>query len=283
MKLGDILNNLAWSSDNLDKNKSSLTHKITAGVQTYLDERGFKPIETEVPVANEWVADVASVTVPTETELQKMKLVGPCPHHQWSGPNGWKQTLPIFQQKYAAWKQTVDALPNMITAVVEIKTTKADFQRDDKWTRSSPANLRYIAIPSGMLTRSEFPVGWWVLEFGVKGKLLRVAQKGNLDIVRVEDQLNVVHAIAIRRDHRTRYEWLRGIRKQFNARQTEQKQHYRVEKIASAMLDVINGGGPLLKHNTPEACFDFHRIKFSSLSQHTREEIRKLWGIVKRN
>ena len=58
----------------LDLNKTPLTHRITALAAAFLDAHGFKPVETEVPVASGWVADVASFVYPTMTEAKKLRL-----------------------------------------------------------------------------------------------------------------------------------------------------------------------------------------------------------------
>jgi len=58
-----------------DRNKTDLTHAVTQAAMTWLDERGFKPVETEVEIARGWVADLASAIFPTPTELINLKLI----------------------------------------------------------------------------------------------------------------------------------------------------------------------------------------------------------------
>lgn len=58
-----------------DYNKTAITKTITAAALTYLDERGCKPIETEVLAAAGWISDLAAVVCPTITELTLLKLI----------------------------------------------------------------------------------------------------------------------------------------------------------------------------------------------------------------
>ncbi len=48
-----------------DLNKSKLTENVTEAVIVWLKEKGFKPVQTEVRIANGWVADIASILRPT--------------------------------------------------------------------------------------------------------------------------------------------------------------------------------------------------------------------------
>jgi hypothetical protein len=47
-----------------------------------------------------------------------------------------------------------------MTCLVEIKTSRADFLRDDKWECESPADLSYVAMPSGIASIQECPATW---------------------------------------------------------------------------------------------------------------------------
>lgn len=281
--------NLLADSSELDRNKSPLTLKITSGVEVYLKDKGFKPIETEVPIEDGWVADVASVIVPTPTELIAMKLVPRKPRmaDDWSfwrvkfGDKYWE--TPEYKQKQAQvaehtaqWNALIQAYVPPFTAVVEVKTTKGDFQRDDKWIRPSPVSLRYLAIPAGMLKRHEYPQDWFILEFSAEGKLLRVAQEGKFLEIPPEKKMWIIHNIALRRHHRTEHVWLRGVRKKFLAEQSEKKQHNRVSNIVMAMKDILYG-----IYATPEETMRYHGVKWESLPFYAKKEIEALFGKLK--
>lgn len=103
-----------------DRNKSELTHKLTAAAAFWLDEAGFKPVETEVPVCPGWVADLSGVIRPTKTEATRLKLIPP--RGPYSRPNAWRE-----------WCDAFAAIPSLLTAVVEVKTSRSDFIGDHKW------------------------------------------------------------------------------------------------------------------------------------------------------
>ena len=290
----------------LDKNKSNLTHRITAGASTYLSDRGFKPIETEVKVAKHWLSDIAGVVEPTMTEMQQMKLVPKKPivksfysgapksffdkyGNQYWQNNDYKNSdaykkykikVAGHQKKYKDWLDLVETLPALLTAVIEVKVSRGDFTRDVKWDKTSPVNLRYLAVPCGMLKRNEYPVGWWILECDASGKVQRLAQEGTLETVKIEQQLSVIHNIAVRRHHRTEYKWLRDMSKQFNANETKIKQNMRTSNIVKAIIAVTQSGGRTGGNNAKE-CFKVHDVDWNVLQEPVKEEINSLWGISK--
>jgi hypothetical protein len=67
-----------------DHNKTSMTKLVTAAAIRWLDEKGFKPVETEVAVADAWIADIAGSILPTNTELINLKLLKRRPN--WRQP-----------------------------------------------------------------------------------------------------------------------------------------------------------------------------------------------------
>jgi hypothetical protein len=93
----------------LDRNKTDLTRFVTACSIGYLADKGFKPIETEVAVAQGWITDVASFCYPTQTEIKKIKLKSP--------------RISIDSDFY----EICFMYGHLLTALIEIKTTRADF------------------------------------------------------------------------------------------------------------------------------------------------------------
>jgi hypothetical protein len=92
-----------------DQNKTEITKHITAATCFWLDERGCKPVETEVSVTWGWIADIASVICPSNTELQELKLIRRAP--KWSK-----------RAEREAWEVEVKVISRMMTVVVEVKT-----------------------------------------------------------------------------------------------------------------------------------------------------------------
>jgi hypothetical protein len=182
-------------------------------------------------------------------------------------------------EQFRVWKQLTEAIPSPLTALVEVKVTRSDFQRDDKWLRPSPVNLRYLAVPKGMLKPEEYPVGWFVLEFNNEGKLLKLSQQGSLEKVDIERQMWIIHEIALRRHHRTEHTWMRDTMKRFNASQTEQRQDLRIRNVVGAIVEVIEGHS---YGKTPEEIFSFRRIPFDKLTHWDKEKL-KLWHCKGKN
>jgi len=167
-----------------DTNKSPLTRAITVAAVLYLAKRGFKPIETEVPVLPGWVSDIAGVCVPTWTEAQKLKLL----------PKKDPERELVYQ-----------ALPTPLTAIVEVKLTRTDFLKDRvrKFQRL-PAHLCYLSVPRGLLTPDEWPTGWFVLEHNSKdGRINRLARHCEPSHVEPQQSLWLLYEIALRRHNRT--------------------------------------------------------------------------------
>jgi len=125
-----------------DANKTDLTRQITAAAAIWLNERGFKPIETEVSVADKWVADLASIGYLTRTEAQRLKLIHRKP--------AWKQRQGRAREE---WEHEYLALPAPLTAVVEVKISLSDLGKDTKWIRAAPARLLYLAVPQTLIDR----------------------------------------------------------------------------------------------------------------------------------
>src|SRR5690242_1203826 len=93
----------------MDRNKTELTHRVTAAASLYLSECGFKPVETEVPIEQGWIADIAGACQPTPTELTKMKLVPPRARYGRVD----------YQQRNDERLRQIRAMPSVLTAMVE--------------------------------------------------------------------------------------------------------------------------------------------------------------------
>jgi hypothetical protein len=255
------------------RNKTELTHAVTEAVVRYLDGLGFKPVETEVPICEGWVADAAGVSEPTYTEAVNMKLIEPYPKRDYGR---WQDAeyMAGYNAACAIVKAAYDALPCPLTALVEVKTSRADFRGDKKWEAAAPTNLCFVATPRGMLGRSEYPKGWHVLEVDAAGRV-RTAHRGELFAVPVERQLRTVLNIAIRRDHFTRHARLRAQRKverdQINERQTLT----RVSSAVRAVMQIVKAEG-----ESVEQVLFWRNIK--RLPAHVVDELRDMWGAAVR-
>jgi hypothetical protein len=188
-----------------DRNKTDLTHKVTEGAARWLAAIGAKAIETEVPVGPKWVADLAAFWSPTPTEATLEKLI----------PRAQRYPYGEGDAAAARWREAHDArlaafraLPRIITLLVEVKTSRADFGLDarvgGKFTRGRPADLHVLAVPMEMLPCEKLPTGWWVLHCSAHdGEVLRVTRSGGVVATDADAKLNLVAAIAERRHNRT--------------------------------------------------------------------------------
>lgn len=256
-----------------DRNKTELTHDVTDAVVRYLDGLGFKPVETEVPIADGWVADVAGCIVPTYTEAVNMKLIDLRPRCDYYRLSRDIEYAERYSAAYARVDAAFDALPNPLTALVEVKTSRGDFRGDRKWQAEPPANLCYLAIPRGMLAASEYPKGWHVIEVSDDGAP-RIAIRGELFAVPLERQMQTVLALAVRRDHHTRHARLREFNRQERVRMNGEQSLTRVKTAMRAMMKIVNAEG-----ESVEQVLLWNNIK--KLPAHVVEELQAMWGIAR--
>lgn len=235
-----------------DRNKTESTHQLTQAVATWLDEHGAKPAETEVPVARKWIADLAGVIHPTQTELIELKLITRKPTTRLIRSHSSGKFIPTVD--YLEWAKQVRELTKPMTLLVEIKTTRADFRGDKKWTAKPVANLMWVATPAGLLKDGELPDGWGLLELGPRG--LRQVAAPTVHQVTMKQQLDVVLAVAVRRDHHTRYARLKSYQQADRLEEGAKKTLHRTQALVKVLIDVAEA-----IDSSAEACFTRHRIK----------------------
>lgn len=260
-----------------DRNKSDLTHRVTEATYIWLDNHGFKPVETEVEVAMSrrtergWIADLAGVIVPTQTELIEMKMIPRPPRYKCSAK------LQDYEKKREEWEALYRPLNRMMTCLVEVKTTRADYLGDDKWARIPPTDLAFVAIPSGMMKPEEWPTGWGVFE--LREDVIVKVRNPAPRVATVTEHLAVIYQIAVRRDHRSRYEESRELQKAQRAEDAIRTSMDRIDKIVDAVRDIAAGrtrwGGPL---ESVEHALRHHGIRNAGPRQ--LEELAEIFGIA---
>lgn len=210
-----------------DGNKTPLTARVTAFAAHWLDERGAKPVETEVGVAAGWIADLAGVLVPTRTEAAELKLI---PRVGSYGAN--------YAARQDAREAAFKALPPVMSVLVEVKTSRGDFFGDRKWSIASPAHLSYIATPPDLVSMNELPEGWgWI----VVGEVAKQRKPPTLFVRSDAELLGFIHAVAVRRDNVTRYARLRGLQRQRRAEESEERAGRRLCNLVDLVFEVIEG------------------------------------------
>jgi hypothetical protein len=259
-----------------DLNKSPLTNEVTSAVALWLDAMGFKPVETEVGmpwvVENEkgWIADLAGVIVPTQTELINLKLLRKSPQYYLPPSpilNDNDEWIP--NPAYEEWRKERDAKQRLMTCLVEVKTSRADFLGDRKWNLSLPTDMAYLAAPKGLVAPPEWPTGWGVLEF--HDGAVRQKRQPSLGITTTEQQRDVILSIAVRRDHHTRYARHREFMREDREHRKTETINAHLHRITSAVFDILEG-----KRGGVKECLEYRSVKHTEWAI---EELKPLFGI----
>lgn len=190
----------------LDRNKSALTHVATSTAAAWLDGLGCKPVETEVPLGDGWVADLAAFWCPTFTEAKRSRLLRALPV-----PDG---VASMSREHFTRWCRRYGG---RITVAIEVKVSRSDFTADigrkyGRWdvpARLSPvAHALVVAAPRGVVGDNEIDCG--LLELSTDcSSVLRWRGPWKLNALHPGEVEDFIAAVAVRRDHATRYAALR--------------------------------------------------------------------------
>jgi ribosomal protein L13E len=216
----------------LDRNKTCLTHRVTALAAAYLDGIGCKPVETEVEIRSGWIADVASYWYPTMTECKKLGL-----------PKKVREMLGIADDHRDLVFNVYGHGP--FTVLAEVKVSRADFQKDDRKWNWPPAHLCFVAFPSGVLKAEELPAGWMGLECSANGeKIIKVHRtRGFMHAQHPGLTLDFVAAVGIRRDHRSRHRAIRDWWRHYRSEERERKANYSAADLLSGVAAWLRNDG----------------------------------------
>ena len=185
-----------------DRNKTPLTHAVTETAYRYLADRGFKPLEKECYIADRWIADIAGVCTPSQTEAANLRLIKRAPKWERSADDAAQAAQQAARE---AWTATYTALLQPLTALVEVKTSVSDYSGDRKWTAIKPVNLCYVAMPEGMIPRERWPEGWGVILTTTNGLNLRKVHPPQIAPMTPEAQMWTVFRVANRMHNRVCY------------------------------------------------------------------------------
>jgi hypothetical protein len=221
-----------------DANKTQLTREITNAAQTWLDARGFKPIETEVQVADGWVADLASFCYPTRTEAQKLKLLRSRPRV----PNRRADEITREISRFRQWENEYLGIPAPVTAVVEVKTTASDFKKDEdgKFKRPAPSHLLYIAYPGELVVPKTVDLRWGLLSCNKAG-VVKAVRHPQLQSPEAQMVVDLIANVAIRRHHFTAYARLREFNQQQRNRDNERINRTRASAAVRMVVKIHSG------------------------------------------
>jgi hypothetical protein len=222
-----------------DRNKSALTHKVTLAARLWLENHGFKPVESEVwmpPTDTKekgWIADLAGVIAPTQTELIEMKMVPRPPRWNYGGNNDH------YEPRRYEWEQLYKPLDRLMTCLVEVKTSRADFRADRKWKMTPPTDLAWVAMPPGIVKKEEWPDGWGILE--LHGNVVAQLRTPTARVALDSQRFDVVYQLALACDHRVRRASIRQAEKRFVIEDSKRISIDRLDKVISAVHDIAAG------------------------------------------
>lgn len=260
-----------------DGNKTDITKRVTAAVCFWMDERGFKPMDTEITVDLGWIADVAGAITPTETELQDLKLIPRKP--QWK--RGCDEAQ--YQQQRNDWYALRDQTSRLMTALVEVKTSRSDFIGDRKWTIDIPTDLAWLAYPAGLVSHSEWPDGWGILEYQESRDCVVTKRPPRIHVTNPTQQLSVVFAIACRQDNRDRYAQLKEALKRQRDDQNERRSLTRINDAIRMALAVARGRHGKKEFSTIDEVFEYfsnHEFRCEKPPKWMMTEMESLWRIA---
>jgi len=214
-----------------DRNKTALTHRITAVAAAYLEGLGCKPVETEVPVGRGWIADVATYWYPTNTGARRFQLDKRLQERLGITAS---DALRLIQYSFQP-----------LTLLVEVKVSRSDFLGDSKWTKPPPAHLCLLAYPFGLIQPAEIPTGWHGLEMTKTGQKLRKVHRlvGSIHPQYPALVTDFVAQVGMRRDARTRWRAQRDWLKAYRAKETESRRRYSAADLLTCLADWLQGNG----------------------------------------
>ncbi len=218
----------------IDANKTPLTHRVTAVAAAYLDGIGCKPVETEVSIRADWIADVASYWYPTATETKK--LFSPKRVREMLGESDLRCVRDMAVRVFG------ETMP--ISVLVEVKTTKADFVRDQRKWGQFPAHVCMVAFPCNLIEPAEIPKDWFGLETSQDGRTLRKVHRfGTVHPQHHGLLLDFIAQVGIRRDHRTRYRALRDWNKVYRVKDNERQVKYSAARLLEGLANWLQHKG----------------------------------------
>jgi len=268
-----------------DLNKTEITLRITEAAATWLKGLGAKPVEVEVPIAVGWVADLAGVWRPTATEAIKAKLIEPKPRcPDWQGRT--QNVIRIWQNKVAKWDQIFDRLPDPILIGHEVKISQADFRKDlrrkfvTKGNRTGPVHMRCLSVLRGKVRPEQYPDGWWVLEHGPSGRVVKIAQRGRFLKVEKSKQIIVLTSLSEKIWNREENKFWRDINRSHRDGQNKRISLLRVNRVVDAVLAVARGD-----ENSIEKCLLKHlnQKTVDALSAEKLKQLDELYTILIEN
>lgn len=166
-----------------------------------------------------------------------------------------------------------------MTVLVEVKSSTTDLKSDPKWKRVAPADVSFLAVPEKLvsLALSVAPDWWGVIRVTERG--CRVMRWAVVKPVSIEQRLATIYAIALSRDHRTRYKVLRESEKQARVSRIHKVRIDRWSRVVRAVTMVAKGGrAGVFQYASVAECLRSERV--GHVPESVMEQLEELWGTV---
>lgn len=261
-----------------DLNKSEITLAVTEAAAQWLAGIGAKAIETEVLVAQGWIADLAAFWVPTPTEAMKSKLLPKQP--RWDFVFNEDKSIKEFkndtyQKQMKAWKESFAAIPGLITIAHEVKTSRSDFRKDRKWDRDPVADIQVLSYVSGIIDDDEVPKGWWGLKHSRTGTLLKVTKRALLRGIDNEQRLFLVAWLADRMHNRHANKFFNDLNKRHRTDQRKRITSGRLSSCMTAILGIARG------EKTVEEAMTYYFCQDERIPHYLQKDLKEIEGVLK--
>lgn len=262
-------------TDEHDRNKTTITERVTGAAAEWLSGIGAKPVETEVHIRQGWTADLAAIWSPTRTEAANQKIIPRTPPYTGITTKAQRaQRSEILRYRDELWEQ----IPSPMTIVGEVKTSNADFLRETKWIKESPADMRILFVTKDVFESNEMPAGWWAaIHDSETGAFVRVKTRAPFTPVDDRQRFLIAWQIAERRHHRTEQRWINDVMKKQRAAQLPKRCETRLFKLAQLVLDIVEG-----KYKSVDEAIIMNAIRYEGkLPDHIMARLNRLDDIAK--
>lgn len=146
----------------MDLNKTKLTHTLTAAAGVWLSNMCARPAVTELTVKGYGVADLGALLSMNQSTARRLRV----PWRDWH------------------------------SCIIEVKSTRSDYQRDRKFRQQAAANLQILVTPKGLVRANE-AAGWGILEpWGTGLRMRRLPKRHDIPIdARMDFLLGMISAM----------------------------------------------------------------------------------------
>lgn len=261
----------------MDRNKSDLHNEIQNQVYLWMLDNGFKPVEQEVGIGKNWIADLAGVIQPTPTECQKLKFVVRKPNYniKYKYEDGkitqrCRDLLEERGNKIKVWYEEVEKFSyKTLTAICEVKVSISDYKKDiERKFKQTPASINFLAYPKGMIGFGEVPDNWFGLEY-ISDKKIKM-HPGKVVPKTKEEMFDIVFQLAMRIYNKNLYGRIAELQKERRIENIERANHYKISKVVSLFINILENED----NEDIETLLKLHGIK--NISEHNQNRIKKL-------